>query len=137
MKIFLYPPTLLGSQKLEDIERWLEMVCQVHGKALKQLFILDVSAEDIQKLHQRYFNKSEETDVITLDYSNADEVIATLYCCSSFIQQHLQAYGQKTLEEALLRIILHGVLHVLGYKDHTSHQQQHMTKIETLWLKKL
>ncbi len=136
MKIFLHPPEILNEKKRKNLERWLEVVCKAHGKTLKQLFIFNVPLKDIQQLHQCYFNKREATDIITLDYSNDKEVTATLYCCSEFIRSHLQAYEVATLEEALLRVILHGVLHTLGYNDHTLQEQKKMTETEMIWLKK-
>ena len=113
----------------EKISAWIQNVIEQHQKTIGVINIYFITQEEIQLLHKHYFNDPEPTDIITLNYNNS-QINGDLYICKEFIEENLQNYDTNDIQNALLRVIIHGVLHLLGYDDLTEKDRNKMILAE-------
>ena len=108
------------------------------------LFIHSVSEETSQKINFKIFKKNYPTDVLTIPlYSNLSEieilnqnnseVLGDLFLNRKLIKENAVRYNKKLVEEYQL-VLLHGLLHLIGYSHN---EQKQLSKIEDKILKKV
>ena len=125
------------SRKLQHrrwIKQWIESQNAVCGK----LSIIFTSNKQIRPINQKYLNHKYFTDVITFDYTEENVISGDIFI--SVDQVHLNALSYGTdMKEELRRVMIHGVIHLLGYSDGTDEERKSMHQMENealhLWLK--
>ncbi len=81
--------------------------------------IIFISDKDLADLHGKFLNDPSETDVITFDISdNETEIDAEIYISVDRAKRQAAEYGVG-FENELLRLMIHGLLHLKGYDDRT------------------
>ncbi len=88
-------------------------------------YILDVN---IRYLHHDYF-----TDVITFDYCEGNKLSGDLFISIDSVRENAIEFGTE-FDEELHRVIVHGLLHLIGYDDHTPEDQRVMRSKEDYYL---
>ena len=93
------------------------------------------SDDYLLSINQEYLKHKTLTDIITFDLSEEDSefLIADIYISIERIEENALSF-KKPFTEELLRVVIHGVLHLLGYKDKTVHQKTTMRRLETRWI---
>ena len=86
---------------------------QIHSGRFEITF---VSVEDIQSLHKEYMDDPTSTDIITFNLGTHDEIDADIYICPQVAKAHAEQFGVPYRNEIQL-LLIHGVLHCLGYDD--------------------
>lgn len=85
-----------------------------------------------------YLNHDYFTDVITFDYSEGNVISGDVFISIDRVRLNARIYDEG-FEEELKRVMIHGVLHLLGFGDATDVEKQQMRKLENdalhLWLK--
>lgn len=90
----------------------------------------------ILQLNYKFLNHKYITDVISFDLSeNQDSLLGEVYICLPQAQRQAKEY-KTTLKNELLRLAIHGILHILGFKDYTSKEKKEMTRLENYFLNK-
>lgn len=88
------------------------------------------SKDRILEINITALNHNYYTDIITFPYSDSDNIInAEIYICIDVVKGNAFDYNTDFYNE-LLRVIFHGFLHLVGYKDKTKQQQLEMRKQE-------
>lgn len=106
------------------------------------LEVVFVDEDEIVRINKKYLNRDSVTDVISFSYVEEQANLAstvidgTLYCCAQRISEQAGELNQDA-ESEFRRIVIHGILHLLGYEDATSEQKQEMRDMENLYLKQL
>lgn len=121
------------------LKSWV--VKTIEGKKKKAGDISFVFCSDafLLEMNKEYLNHDTYTDIITFDYSKEDAKLAIsgdIFISIDRVQENADKFS-KTFEDELHRVIIHGVLHLLGYKDKTKIAKAEMTKQEDLCLKAL
>ena len=80
---------------------------------LKPISIIFVSEAEIKRLNMEFRKVDEVTDVLSFNF-NTDELLGEVYICKKYIQENTQ---ENLLNEEIVRLIIHGILHLYGY-DH-------------------
>ncbi len=81
--------------------------------------------KEIIFLHKKYFSKNKTTDVITLDWSEGKNIEGEIFI--NLVQAKRQAIIYKqTIQKEIARLVIHGLLHLLGYDDVTIKKQKTM-----------
>jgi len=97
--------------------------------------IIFVDDEYITNLNERYFRKNYPTDVISFNLENPGEAIeGEVYVNVDDARRHAEEYG-ITAEEELVRLFVHGALHVLGFEDSEARQKDLMRESEDVYVK--
>ena len=90
--------------------------------------------EYLLELNQKFLDRDTFTDVIAFDYRESEEdVSGDVFISIERTSENAQSFGQSH-EREVLRVIVHGTLHLCGYEDHTADEKAVMTKKEDKYL---
>ena len=118
------------------ISCWLKQVAAKEGKKTGHLLYIFVSDKTILNINKKYLQHDDYTDIITFDNSTGDTVAGEMYISVDTVQSNAKDY-QVDFRNELLRVMVHGVLHLCGYKDSTTCQQQEMRTLEDKYIDEL
>lgn len=90
----------------------------------------------ILDMNKNYLGHDYYTDVITFDYCENDIVSGDIFISLHTVEDNADEYD-VSFEKELYRVMIHGVLHLLGYNDKTEEEQKNMRKKENFYLDKL
>lgn len=102
----------------------------------KELSITYVSNPFIKKMNKQFLNRDRTTDVIAFNLEESedkDNILGDIYISHDQAKIQAEKYN-VTYENELMRLTIHGVLHVLGYEDDTNKKKQIMHQQEDKWL---
>jgi len=94
----------------------INSVVESKEKIVRKLIYHFVSREKILEINMKHLNHNYETDVITFDYCSARYVKGDVFICYDVVQDNAIDLSVKPTIE-LCRVIFHGLLHLLGFKD--------------------
>lgn len=115
------------------VGNWIKEVAKNHNKQVGELSIIFVSDEEILSINQQYLNHNYFTDIITFDYSFDRIIEGDIFISIDTVKTNSQKFRTDYGEE-LLRVIIHGVLHLIGFKDKNPKDKKEMTFNENLAL---
>ena len=115
------------------ISQWLTQVAAREGKKTGYLNFIFVSEEIILDINKKYLHHHHYTDVITFDYSAGNTISGEMYISVDTVRANANEYCVDFRNE-LLRVMVHGVLHLCGYKDHTDSERKEMRDKENRML---
>lgn len=121
------------------LKKWITAVIQKKKRRVGDINFIFCSDEYLLTINQQYLNHDTYTDIITFDYSKESPklpISGDIFISIDRVEENAKKYA-KTLENELQRIMIHGTLHLLGYKDKTKLAKAEMTKQEDLSLKML
>ena len=88
----------------------------------------------LNQLKIKYFNQNYYTDVIAFNLNNQDEdIVGEIYVSIDDIKQNAEKFN-VTFNDEFKRIIIHGLLHIIGYNDDTQNKKQIMTSFENKYM---
>jgi rRNA maturation RNase YbeY len=117
------------------LSEWLTDVVRNEGGVLGEITIVFMDDDELLEYNEQYLNHNYYTDIITFDYTEGGVVSGDLLISIDRIQDNASNLGQSFLNE-LHRVCVHGVLHLLGYKDKSPEHQEEMRAKEDLYLAK-
>jgi len=119
------------------IRAWIKATIVAEGYKLSELNFILCSDEYLLRINQDYLQHDDYTDVITFD--NSEElkmIVGDIFISIDRIKENAANFGSTALAE-LCRVIIHGTLHLLGYKDKTKAAKTLMTSKEDEYLSML
>ena len=124
--------------KEKSILKLVSMVMKSEDIKTAEILLIFTTDNVLMELKKKYFNQEHYTDVIAFrlnDY-NEDKVEGEVYISVPQVRKNAKQYNQAFNNE-LSRIIIHGSLHLLNYKDKTPQEKIMMTKKEDYFLNKI
>lgn len=121
------------------LKQWIKTIIQNKKRNLGDIAFIFCSDEFLLNLNIQHLNHDTLTDIITFDYSkgSAKQAISgDIFISVDRIRENAENFS-KTFENELHRVMIHGVLHLLGYSDKTKIDKTEMTKQEDNSLKLL
>ena len=115
---------------------WLTVVVAAEGYTLGAIGYVFCDDAFLLKLNQEFLDHDTLTDIITFDNNVGRTVHGEIYISTMRVAENSQEYGVSTDNE-LARVMVHGVLHLCGYKDKSSEDQEKMRSREDYWINKL
>ena len=103
------------------------------AKILGDISIIFVSDSYLLEMNQKYLNHDYYTDIITFDYCDMNIVSGDLFISVDRVQENAETFDVDVLTE-LHRVMIHGVLHLCGYKDKTEEEERNMRELENKYL---
>ena len=89
-----------------------------------------VSVATMLDINKRYLNHNYDTDIITFDYSDEKNILdGEIFISLTEAAANSKKY-RVTVDNELLRLLIHGILHMIGYDDVTAAKRKVMKKIE-------
>ncbi len=122
-----------------EIKQWITSVAKGKKRKVGDLSFVFCSDGFLLRLNKEYLNHDTLTDIITFDYSKDDNqlpISGDIYISIDRIRENAVKFN-KSFENELHRVIIHGTLHLLGYADKTKAAKLEMTKKEDIALKLL
>ena len=113
--------------------RWLKLVAESEIRRLGDISIIFCSDNYILDVNMKYLQHDYFTDIITFDYCEGDRLNGDLFISVDSVRENAAFYGTE-FENELNRVIVHGVLHLIGYDDHTKEDIAVMRSKENYYL---
>ena len=113
--------------------KWLKMVAASELRKIGDINIIFCSDNYILDVNMKYLQHDYFTDIITFDYCEKDILSGDLFISIDSVRENSLFYGTEFPEE-LNRVMVHGVLHLIGYDDHTEEDIKTMRSKENYYL---
>ena len=121
--------------KKRNIKTWLSAVAKEEGKEIETVSYIFCSDDFLLRVNEQYLHADYFTDVITFDYCEKNRVSGDVFISVDRVKENAKVYKQPFFSE-MLRVILHGMLHLCGYKDKTKKEAKKMREMEEYYLRK-
>ncbi len=95
---------------------WLRRVAETYGKRVGEVGYLFVGDERMLEVNRQYLGHDFYTDIITFDYSEGNVLNGDIFISIDTVRDNSKKYN-RSLDEELHRVIVHGLLHLCGVKD--------------------
>ena len=118
--------------KLQN-NRWLKEVAEREGRKIGNINIIFCSDPYLLDVNKKYLGHDYYTDIITFDYCEKDILSGDLFISVDCVRDNASFYGTEFSNE-LNRVMVHGVLHLIGYDDHTDEDIAVMRSKENTYL---
>ena len=113
--------------------RWLKAVAEAEKRSIGEINIIFCSNPYILDVNMKYLQHDYFTDIITFDYCEGKVLSGDLFISVDSVRENSIEFGTD-FEEELHRVIVHGVLHLIGYDDHTEEDKKVMRQKENYYL---
>ena len=113
--------------------RWLKMVAESEIKKLGDISIIFCSDSYILEMNVKYLQHDYFTDIITFDYCVGNVLSGDLFISLDSVRENAKDFSTVFPDE-LNRVMVHGILHLMGYDDHTEEEQKIMRSKEDYYL---
>ena len=113
--------------------RWLRLVAESEIRRIGEISIIFCSDNYILDVNQKYLQHDYFTDIITSDYCAGEKHSGELFISVDSVRENAIEYGAEFKDE-LNRVIVHGLLHLIGYDDHCDEDIAQMRAKENYYL---
>ena len=113
--------------------QWLKFTAESEIKRIGQVNIIFCSDNYILDINQKYLQHDYFTDIITFDYCEGKTLSGDLFISVDTVRENALFYGTE-FDDELNRVIGHGLLHLIGYDDHSEEDQKTMRSKENYYL---
>lgn len=107
--------------KMPDISHrettaWVRAVAASYGKRVGDIAYVFCNDDKILEVNRQYLQHEYYTDIITFDYCEGDMLSGDLFISLDTVRTNAEQFG-KTYDDELHRVIIHGILHLVGIND--------------------
>ena len=113
----------------EKIEMWIERVAKAHDRILGPLTYIFCNDAKIIEVNRKFLNHDYYTDIITFDYSRGKLISGDMFISLDTVLSNSESV-HATYDDELLRVIIHGVLHLCGINDKGPGEREIMEREE-------
>lgn len=117
----------------ELIAHWIQTVIEKEGYEAGEITYTFCDDEFLHKINVEYLNHDTLTDIITFDYVSGKQVHAEIFISIERVNDNAQELG-TSFENELSRVIIHGILHLVGYSDHSDEEIATMRHKEDFYI---
>jgi probable rRNA maturation factor len=119
------------------LNAWIADAVNTEQVRLGNINIVLCDDSFLLRLNRKFLKKNSLTDIITFSFAEEkDELSGDIYISLPRVRENARQFRLHLVEE-LSRVIIHGVLHLAGYDDHSEDEKQEMRKREDFYLKRL
>ena len=134
MSIFFHKEGInFNIREKQKIRRWIKKVIENEGKELGELNIILTRDKELLELNKTYLSRKYPTDVITFEYNQEKKISGDIYLSIERIRENALKFNEKDDRE-INRVIIHGILHLMGYNDKKKEEQKRMRQKENEYL---
>ena len=119
--------------KEDELTLWLENIADAEDYQIDKIDYNFIDAEELLKLNQRHLDHDTDTDIITFDYSEGNNVLAEAFISKDALNENAHNLSQSTEKESL-RLMAHALLHCVGYNDKTDQDKKLMREKESFYV---
>lgn len=107
----------------------LEQLIHAYDQEIGELNIIFCSDRALQKIHEEHLGEEDLTDIITFDHVTGPIISGDLFISIERVRENALIHGRPPQEE-LHRVMAHGILHLLGFKDKSKEEEKQMREAE-------
>ena len=111
------------------LKKWICRYIRLHSKIPGKLNFIFTSNDHLRKINREFLKHNHFTDVITFDYTEEKVITGDVFISIDQVRENACRY-EVGFEEELRRVMIHGVLHLIGYEDRSCEEKEHMRKME-------
>tara|TARA_B100000963_G_scaffold326706_1_gene313953 strand:- start:1859 stop:2275 length:417 start_codon:yes stop_codon:yes gene_type:complete len=104
-------------------------------RVAKEINFIFCNDDYLQKINEKYLQHTDLTDVITFDYSQRKKLIGDIYISIERVKENASKFD-TTFKGEIARVMIHGILHLIGYDDKSTTEKKRMREMENKFLKK-
>lgn len=134
LKIF-YKDVKFRLRKTKEIKNWIMQVIRSEKKEPGDLFFIFVNDKYIRQINKEFLEHDYYTDVIAFDYREGEIINGEIYIGIETVRRNTKIYG-STLRNEILRVMIHGVLHLIGYNDKNEVEKKEIGRKEDEYINK-
>jgi rRNA maturation RNase YbeY len=113
------------------LKAWIKEFVSNHGKKVGELAFIFCSDEKILEVNQNFLQHDYYTDIITFDYCEGEIVSGDIFISVERVKENATSHNAEYNTE-LIRVLAHGVLHLIGFQDKSPKNKKEMTENEDL-----
>lgn len=117
----------------EAIKAWLVETAKTENKILGEVIYSFVSEQRMLEVNNTFLNHDYYTDIITFDESFINIINGSIFISPDTVKYNSQIL-KNDYQHELFRVIVHGIMHLCGYNDHTEPEKQIMRALEDKYL---
>ncbi|MDR3339344.1 MAG: rRNA maturation RNase YbeY [Candidatus Symbiothrix sp.] len=128
---FFYEADTVSFPKIKrrKTSAWIKSVIASHDKRTGNITYIFCSDAEILRINRQYLQHDYYTDIITFDYTEGEIVSGDLFISLDTVRTNSEKF-KTNYDEELHRVMIHGVLHLCGFKDKTPEEEQLMREME-------
>lgn len=111
------------------LQGWISSVAQLYGRGVGEISYIFCNDEKILEVNRQYLEHDYYTDIITFDYSRPKRISGDMFISLDTVLSNAELFNRAYREE-LLRVVIHGVLHLCGIKDKSETEREEMELAE-------
>ncbi len=121
----------------KTLRNWIEQCIVAENYILKEINFIFCTDAYLLKINQDFLQHDTYTDIITFDNSETEkEIVSDIFISIERVAENASIYQITALQE-LCRVMIHGTLHLLGYKDKSPEEKKLMADKENFYLENL
>ena len=125
---------LRGIKKVS--KEWIKAIIKEENRKLGAVNFVFCTDDYLLKMNKEFLNRNYLTDVISFDLKQENEISGDIFISIERIQENAKKYGVTFLEE-LIRVMAHGLLHLIGYNDQNAEEKRDMSLKEDYYLDRM
>ena len=111
------------------LNTWIKETSLEYGKSVSDINIIFTNDEFLLEMNQKFLKHDFYTDILTFDYSKDEIISGDIYISIDRVKENSYSYDVSFNDE-LKRVIIHGILHLCGYKDNSETERTVMRNLE-------
>lgn len=120
----------------DDLRKWIQKAAKAEDHRVAEINYIFCSDRYLRKMNKQYLQHDYNTDIITFDNSPGPNIIGgDIFISIDRVKINAKTYG-STFTDELHRVMIHGILHLCGYRDKTEAEKAKMRGREEYWLAK-
>ena len=120
-------------EHIDSFKSWIIHSLNLEKHKLGELTIVFCDDTFLHQLNVEFLNHDTLTDIITFDYNQGDMIFGEIYISIERVKENAEEFS-VSFDEELRRVIIHGVLHLCGYKDKSNEDKVLMRMKEDNYL---
>ena len=119
------------------VKAWIGAIAEQYDKSVGELYYYFCSDDKLLEINRERLGHDFYTDIVTFPLTDCETVLSSEFCISTDrIKENAVTFG-RSYESELHRVIIHGVLHLIGFDDLTDEDEKTMREKEEEALKLL
>ena len=123
---FINKPEQLNEKKAK---RFLQKSALIFNVSIGKIVYEFVTKDKMLNLNKRFLNHNTDTDIITFVYGTKKIILSEIFISTKLANENAETYNQS-IENEIVRLISHGFLHSIGFKDKSKLDKMEMSRQE-------
>jgi rRNA maturation RNase YbeY len=121
-------------KQVTKVKSWIKEIVTSHKGTTKIISIIFCSDDYLLQINRQYLNHDYYTDIITFPYEEFPMVGGDIFISIDTVMSNAQQFN-VSLSNEVMRVVSHGILHLIGFNDYTDQERANMHSLEDSALK--